>query len=665
MINKILIANRGEIACRVIRTAKRMGIRTVAVYSSADKEALHVKMADEAFHIGPAPSRESYLNGETILEVARKSGADAIHPGYGFLSENADFAEACERAGIIFIGPPAKAIRAMGSKSAAKAIMEEAGVPLIPGYHGENQSPEFLQAQAEKIGYPVLLKAVAGGGGKGMRLVESADAFLDALSACQREAKASFGDDRVLIEKYLVRPRHVEVQVFADRHGNAVYLFERDCSLQRRHQKVIEEAPAPNIDEAFRHTIGQLAVQAAKTIGYVGAGTIEFLYDGKQAYFMEMNTRLQVEHPVTELITNTDLVEWQIRVAAGEALPRTQDDLKIHGHAFEARIYAEDPDNDFLPATGRLNYLRFPDGEHVRVDTGVQEGDEISIYYDPMIAKLIVWGEDRVSALRRLGQALRETYIVGLHNNVRFLRRLAEHPAFQQAELETGFIEKHADSLKSQRVELSEQVIATLALALTDNQNQQTHCETTSDPWSPWALRTGWRLNKVNRQQFRLTWKSNADSEPIALNISYVKNGLSVQWGEQMLNVQGQIQDNCALVNVSGQRFAAHVVTEANTIHVLLDGDVFEFELFNPFASLADESTDGQLVSPMPGAVTSVMVAVGDKVKAGDTLLIIEAMKMEHRIKAPTDGVIEEILYQPGDQVDEGAELVRLTQEAD
>ena len=449
MFRSLLIANRGEIACRIIRTARAMGIRTIAVYSDADASARFVRLADEAWRLGPAPARDSYLRAERILDIARASGAEAIHPGYGFLSENAEFAQACADAGVVFVGPPPAAIAAMGSKSAAKQLMERAQVPLTPGYHGDEQDAGFLHQQADQIGYPVLIKASAGGGGKGMRIVERSADFPDALASCRREASASFGDDRVLIERYLQKPRHIEIQVFADQHGEAVYLFERDCSVQRRHQKVLEEAPAPGMDAARRQEMGEAACAAARAVGYVGAGTVEFIVepDGR-FYFMEMNTRLQVEHPVTEMITGQDLVAWQLRVAAGEPLPLRQDALRIHGHAIEARIYAEDPDRDFLPATGQLIRLRPPtESASVRVDTGVQEGDAITPYYDPMIAKLIVWGDDRQQALARLDQALADYRVLGLTTNIAFLRRLARHPAFAGADLDTGLIARHQAEL--------------------------------------------------------------------------------------------------------------------------------------------------------------------------------------------------------------------------
>nr|MBP7393997.1 acetyl-CoA carboxylase biotin carboxylase subunit [Zoogloea sp.] len=498
MFNKILIANRGEIACRVIKTARRLGIKTVAVYSEADAGARHVRLADEAVLIGPAPARESYLVIERIVAAARQTGAQAIHPGYGFLSENEDFCHACEAAGIVFIGPPVSAIRAMGSKSEAKKLMEKAGVPLTPGYHGDNQEAGFLNVQADAIGYPVLIKAAAGGGGKGMRLVERSADFLDALASCKREAAASFGNDHVLVEKYLTRPRHIEIQVFGDTQGKVVYLFERDCSVQRRHQKVLEEAPAPGMTPERRAAMGQAAVEAAKAVGYVGAGTVEFIanQDGS-FYFMEMNTRLQVEHPVTEMITGLDLVEWQLRVAAGQALPLAQEQLAINGHALEARIYAEDPSKGFLPSTGRLAHLAPPEeGMHVRVDTGVEEGDEISPFYDPMIAKLIVWDVNRDRALARMLQALAEYRVVGVANNIEFLSRLTACPAFANADLDTGLIEREKDYLFPEQLEPAREAWLAVALAelLRARERAGQLAAGHPEPDSPWHRPDGWRI---------------------------------------------------------------------------------------------------------------------------------------------------------------------------
>ena len=508
MFSKILIANRGEIACRVIRTARRLAIKTVAVYSDADARAQHVLAADEAYLLGPAAAKESYLRGDRILEVARASGAQAIHPGYGFLSENEDFAEACERAGIVFIGPPASAIRAMGSKSAAKQLMQQAGVPLVPGYHGDDQDPALLERESDRIGYPVLIKASAGGGGKGMRIVESKGEFAAALASCKREAASAFGDDRVLVEKYLRRPRHIEIQVFGDRHGNCVYLFERDCSVQRRHQKVLEEAPAPGMTPERRAAMGDAAVAAAKAIGYVGAGTVEFIADQSGTFhFMEMNTRLQVEHPVTEMITGEDLVEWQLRVAWGEPLPKRQEALRIGGHALEARIYAEDPAKGFLPATGRIVHLGLPPASrHVRIDTGVAAGDEISPHYDPMIAKLIVWDRDRPAALARMRAALEAFQVVGLTTNVAFLGRLVTSKAFAAADLDTGLIERSKSELFPPRAPASDEVLAlaTLAELLRHDREARSHAAASGDPWSPWGACDGWRLNQDNHHNLRV-----------------------------------------------------------------------------------------------------------------------------------------------------------------
>ena len=495
MFNKILIANRGEIACRVIRTAHRLGIRCVAIYSEADANAMHVAMADEAVCVGPAPSKDSYLKMDTILEVAKQTGAQAIHPGYGFLSENAPFVQKCQEADIVFIGPPASAIEAMGSKSAAKRIMEEANVPLVPGYHGEDQDPALLKRHSDEMGYPVLLKATAGGGGKGMRVVWAADEFDSALDAAKREAMNGFADDTMLVEKYLTKPRHVEIQVFCDKHGNSVYLAERDCSVQRRHQKVVEEAPAPGMSDELRKAMGEAAVRAAEAIGYEGAGTVEFLLDEDGSfYFMEMNTRLQVEHPVTELITGQDLVEWQLKAASGQTLPLSQDDVQINGHAVEVRIYAEDPDNDFLPATGKLEYLRTPEeNRYVRVDTGVREGDEVSIYYDPMIAKLIVWDENRDRAMQRMSQALTEYRIAGMKTNTHFLKRLIDNPAFRAAELDTGFIEKHEEDLFSDHGgSHSANPLALAALYTLLKQGQQRQAEAVHSHDT-----TGHKLNRI------------------------------------------------------------------------------------------------------------------------------------------------------------------------
>ena len=502
MFNKILIANRGEIACRIIKTAKQMGVLTVAVYSDADKDSLHVHMADEAVYIGPSPSRESYLLGDKVIAAAKQTGAQAIHPGYGFLSENADFCRNCAAENITFIGPPVAAIEAMGSKSAAKNIMEKAEVPLVPGYHGEDQSRDIIKKAADDMGYPVLLKATAGGGGKGMRQVWSEAEFDEGLEAAKRESMSSFGDDTMLVEKYLTQPRHVEIQVFCDNHENAVYLFERDCSVQRRHQKVIEEAPAFSMSEELRTQMGESAIKSAQAIGYQGAGTVEFLLDiDGSFYFMEMNTRLQVEHPVTEMISGQDLVEWQLRVAAGEILPKTQDQLVLNGHAFEARIYAEDADNDFLPATGKLTLLKTPiESENVRIDTGVRQGDEVSVYYDPMIAKLIVWDENREKALQRLAKALSEYRINGVTTNIDFLYNLATSKPFVEADIDTGFIEKNNDLIfhNNEKPLANELPIAALFLVLSKENKAKQQAQKSNDPNSPWYITDAWRSNEAN-----------------------------------------------------------------------------------------------------------------------------------------------------------------------
>jgi 3-methylcrotonyl-CoA carboxylase alpha subunit len=636
---KILIANRGEIACRVIRTARRLGIRTIAVYSDADRAALHVKQADEAVCIGPAPAGESYLNIEAILAAAKASGAEALHPGYGFLAENEDFAAACRKAGIVFIGPSPQAIAAMGDKAAAKRLMEKAGVPLVPGYHGENQDAAFLEMEAARIGFPVLIKPSAGGGGKGMRVVSRKSAFRDALEASKREAKASFGDDRVLIERYLERPRHIEMQVFGDSHGDVLHLFERDCSVQRRHQKVIEEAPAPNF--AKRNEMGAAAVAAAKAIQYTGAGTVEFIaeQDGR-FYFMEMNTRLQVEHPVTEMITGLDLVELQIRVAAGEPLPFKQDALKVDGHAIEARIYAEDPERDFLPSIGRLVHLRFPQG--ARVDTGVAEGDEISAWYDPMIAKLIVHGETRSMALARMATALRATHIAGPATNVEFLRRICESSAFAGGEIDTGLIERHRGELLRPRAAVPARVLAAAAMAelAHEERTARERAARSGDPYSPWHQVDGWRLNEESHHDF--VFQSGSEEHPV--RVRFLDSG-------PRLEIDGRPVDAGA-----GK---AKTVRDGRNWHVFHDGARWSLALKEELADV-DVDAGGSLAAPMPGRVIKLMVAAGAKVTKGQPLLILEAMKMEHMITAPADGTVKEIHYAEGDPVLEGAELLRV-----
>ncbi|WP_144395039.1 acetyl/propionyl/methylcrotonyl-CoA carboxylase subunit alpha [Pleionea sediminis] len=660
MFDKILIANRGEIACRVIRSARKMGVKTVAVYSDADKNAMHVKMADEAWHLGPAPAKESYLKAELIIDIAKKSGAKAVHPGYGFLSENTAFAKACEENHIVFIGPPASAIDAMGSKSAAKDIMKKADVPLVPGYHGDHQEADYLKTQAYGIGYPVLIKATAGGGGKGMRIVESHDDFDEALSSCKREALSSFGSDEVLIEKYLTKPRHVEIQVFADSQSNAVHLFERDCSVQRRHQKVIEEAPAPGMTEELRNSMGQVAINAAKAIGYQGAGTVEFLLDEDGSfYFMEMNTRLQVEHPVTEMITGQDLVEWQLRVANGEPLPCSQDELLINGHAFEARVYAEDPDNDFLPSTGRLNHLATPSTHrHVRIDTGIEQNDEVSVHYDPMIAKLIVWDKDRASALARLRGALSEYQVVGLKTNLDFLFQLASHDGFNNADLDTNFIARFQDELFVEKPAINDQVISVAALytMLKQQDYGNHHTADLADPYSPWDKVDGWRLNEDNFH--RVTFVDNNSKLEYLTTVHFRDSAFLVEQENGEHLISGELSENQLRVNLEGERFTATVIEKDHLLSLFIKGHEFQLELKQEGLSADDTDANANLTAPMPGTIISVAVDAGDKVEAGQPILVMEAMKMEHTIKAPADGIVTELFYQTGDLVDEGAELV-------
>jgi len=676
MFNKILIANRGEIACRVAATCKRLGIASVAVYSDADAKAKHVAACDEAVHIGGATAAESYLRIERIIEAARATGAQAVHPGYGFLSENKDFAQACEAAGIVFIGPPVAAIAAMGSKAAAKALMHAAAVPLVPGYHGDNQDPQLLHREADAIGYPVLLKASAGGGGKGMRVVERSEDFAAALTSCKREAASSFGNDRVLIEKYLTRPRHVEVQVFADRHGGAVYLFDRDCSVQRRHQKVLEEAPAPGLAAEIKREMGEAAVAAARAVNYVGAGTVEFIMTGSgDFYFMEMNTRLQVEHPVTEMVTGQDLVEWQLRVAADEPLPLTQQQLKLDGHAIEARIYAEHPARGFLPSTGTLKHLRMPEGVEfaidaggvgepgrkapVRIDSGVREGDAITPYYDPMIAKLIVHGATREEALARLKRALHACEVVGLHTNIEFLQRIVTSEPFATGDLDTGLIERHHDALFAPAKKPFKEALALACAALLTREGGTAHGA------SPWDALSHWRLNGGYTQT--LGWRNigdHSDNES-AFTVRFARNG-----GTQTLDHDG-VREDFTWSNGTGQhaycatignaRATGRVFVDGDTFHVFCLGEAQAFEWQNLLAHAADvEGGEGRLTAPMPGKVIAVLVEPGAIVEKGTPLIVMEAMKMEHTIGAPTAGTVSEVLYAVGDQVADGAQLLVL-----
>ncbi len=661
--NKILIANRGEIACRVIRTAAKLGIRTVAVYSDADKQALHVSMADEAIHIGAAPSRDSYLVYERVIEAAKKTGAEAIHPGYGFLSENAEFCKACKDNGIVFIGPPVAAIEAMGSKSAAKTIMEKASVPLVPGYHGSDQSRDVLKQAADKMGYPVLLKAVAGGGGKGMRQVWNEAEFDEALVTAKRESLNAFANDDMLVEKYLTQPRHVEIQVFCDQHGNAVYLFERDCSVQRRHQKVIEEAPAPGMTETLRAAMGEAAIRSAQAINYEGAGTVEFLLDSDGSfYFMEMNTRLQVEHPVTEMITGQDLVEWQLRVAAGEVLPVQQDELTLTGHAFEARIYAEDPENDFLPATGTLSFLQPPETtEYVRVDTGVLQGDEVSVYYDPMIAKLIVWDENRDKALQRLTKALKEYRISGTTTNIDFLYNLANCQPFRDADLDTGFIDKHqAMIFHTHEADLERDLpLASLYLLLKQHQLAKARRLDSTDANSPWFNTDAWRLNEASIHRFDIQLHEQVfdiAAEQIGKGAnSYYKitaNGKTVI-------AQGQLISNELNATLDGHQLRVSVADDKGSYSLYTQDSAVSFSQPEPDLGIVDDGADGNaLTAPMNGTMVALLVEPGAEVQKGDALLVMEAMKMEHTIRAPADGKVLEFYYQAGHLVDGGTELV-------
>ena len=735
MFHRILIANRGEIACRVAATARRMGVRTVAVYSDADASARHVDACDQSIAIGAAAARDSYLRGDKIIAAALATGAQAIHPGYGFLSENAGFAQGCADAGLVFIGPPASAIEAMGSKSAAKTLMEKAGVPLVPGYHGDSQDAALLQSEADRIGYPVLLKASAGGGGKGMRVVEQSADFAAALISCKREAISSFGDDKVLIEKYLMRPRHVEIQVFADTLGNCVYLFERDCSVQRRHQKVLEEAPAPGLSEQRRAAMGAAAVAAARAVGYVGAGTVEFIVENKPEaeggafYFMEMNTRLQVEHPVTEMITGLDLVEWQLRVASGEPLPLQQHELRIQGHAIEARIYAENPEKGFLPAIGTLHHMRTPAAVQfavnaamaltgagaiaaasppapVRIDSGFGEGDAITPFYDPMIAKLIVWGVDRNAALANMAAALAAYRVVGLSTNIAFLQRLIGGAAFSGADLDTGLIERHHAALFPPSAAAPLPVLALAAAALLREENRRRTAAANAPDvpaapaapaarlGDPWSATDGWRLHdrlqrvllwRDDERQYRLLaayrdghWlltqtagdagndSGSASAATTDSNTDAVFEGSTValrllpEHGSQSDPRRTEGADNIHIV-LDHQFVSGSVIVEGLTTHVFNANGHFTLRYDDPMAHAgAAEAETGRLTAPMPGKIVALLVALGDVVEKGAPLLVMEAMKMEHTIAAPTAGKVEQLHYAVGDQVAEGAALLSL-----
>jgi len=643
-IDTLLVANRGEIACRVMRTAKVLGLTTVAVHSAIDAEARHAREADIRVDLGGAKPADSYLLVDKLIEAAKASGAQAIHPGYGFLSENAGFARACDAAGLIFLGPPASAIDAMGSKSAAKALMETAGVPLVPGYHGESQDYETFRAAAEVIGYPVLLKAAAGGGGKGMKVVERESELAEALASAQREAQAAFGDSRMLVEKYVLKPRHVEIQVFADGHGNCLYLNERDCSIQRRHQKVVEEAPAPGLSAELRRAMGEAAVKAAKAIGYVGAGTVEFLLDARgEFFFMEMNTRLQVEHPVTEAITGLDLVAWQIRVARGEPLPISQDEVPLNGHAIEVRLYAEDPDNDFLPATGTLDlYREAADDPGRRVDSGVAEGDTVSPFYDPMLGKLIAWGENREQARQRLLAMLAETAVGGVKTNLAFLRRVLAHPAFANAELDTGFIARHQGELLPPQGELPESFWQLAASAFVQGEAER---ERSDDPHSPWQSKSGWRAGL-----------------PAETDLA-----LSCGEGQQVVRLRpasapkAQLTGEQLVVEQDGLRRQHRAIRRGDNLYLEWDGELRCVQRVDPIAEAeASHAHHGGLTAPMNGSIVRVLVEAGQHVEAGTALVVLEAMKMEHSIRAPQAGVVKGLYCSEGELVSEGTALVEL-----
>jgi len=663
MFSKILIANRGEIACRVATTARRLGVRSVAVYSDADADAAHVLACDEAVHIGGHAPQDSYLQWQRIIDAALQTGAQAIHPGYGFLSENAAFADACAKAGLVFIGPSSASIQAMGLKAASKQLMESAGVPLVPGYHGDNQDPSLLAQAAQDIGFPVLIKASAGGGGKGMRIVTQASDFAEGLASCQREARSSFGNDAVLIEKYVQRPRHIEIQVFADSLGNTIHLHERDCSVQRRHQKVLEESPAPGLSPALRERMGAAAVAAAKAVNYLGAGTVEFIVEqtarGMDFFFMEMNTRLQVEHPVTEAVTGLDLVEWQLRIAAGEPLPLTQAQVQVQGHAIEARICAETPDNQFLPATGRLHVMRTPAANRfrlgqVRLDSGVREGDEISPHYDSMIAKLIVHGDTRAQALARLDQALSELHIAGVANNIAFLRLVLRSSSFVQAHLDTALIDREKAVLfHQQALPLAWAVASAVAAQLQAEQPPGTG-------WTdPMAKTDGWQLQGESHRpmQFMLG-EQLVQAELIRRN----RGGMALRVDAQKGELAWQLQTDGGLrLCWAGQRWTAHVDQVQGVTHVFAAAGSCSLSWVNPLAHAAEDAAQGgNLSAPMPGKLLSFAVKVGDKVTPGQALAVMEAMKMEHTVAAPAAGTVAELLFAPGDQVNEGLPLLRL-----
>lgn len=664
MFDKILIANRGEIACRVIRTCRRMGIRTVAVYSDADANAQHVRLADEAWPVGGSAPADSYLRGDVILEVARRSGAQAIHPGYGFLSENADFAEAVESAGLFFIGPSSASMRKMGSKAGAKELMAAAGVPVVPGYTGEDQAPNTLAREAARIGFPLMIKAAHGGGGKGMRIVHRLDDFMAHLESCQREARNAFGRDRVLLERYVQSPRHIEIQVFGDRHGHAIHLNERECSAQRRYQKILEESPSPFLTPELRAAMGEAAIKAAHAIDYVNAGTVEFIVDPDGGfYFMEINTRLQVEHPVTEMTTGLDLVEWQLRVAAGEPLPLTQAQVPRHGHAIEVRLYAEDPDAGFLPGSGRLDTLALPPASpHVRIDSGVVQGDTVTIFYDPMIAKLIVWDEDRPRALARLREALSHCDIVGPRSNIGFLERLARHPAIVNGTIDTGYLDKHLEEVLSPAEPATPHtllVAAAVAQLLHQEQQAGQAALTSVEPGSPWAIADGWRLGHAGSRRLMLrhhdtVFEVTAHGAGGRYRIEHAGNAFAIESARLGEGILGLRVDGQAL------RFTVMRSGDHLTLH---DGDRrLAVQVAPAFqrAGASDAGGDGRIVAPMPGRIVLVKAVPGDTLAAGQEILVMEAMKMELALKAPRDGVLKEVRAMAGDFVEADAVLALL-----
>ncbi|MGE3291382.1 MAG: biotin carboxylase N-terminal domain-containing protein [Geminicoccaceae bacterium] len=661
MLASLLIANRGEIACRIVKTCRRLGIRTVAVYSDADRDARHVRLADEAVRLGPAPAAESYLLADRVLAAARRTGAEAVHPGYGFLSESAAFARAVREAGLVFVGPPPEAMERLGGKDSAKALLAPAGVPLVPGYHGADQADPRLRDEADGIGFPLLIKAVAGGGGKGMRRVDDPAEFLDLLAACRREAKAAFGEDRVLLERLIERPRHVELQVFADRHGNAVHLFERDCTLQRRHQKIIEEAPAPNLTPELRAALGKAATGAALAAGYENAGTVEFLLDQEGGfYFIEMNTRLQVEHPVTEAVTGLDLVEWQLRIASGEPLPLRQEEIACRGHAFEARLYAEDPAKGFLPSIGRLRTLRLPVGlDGVRVDTGVEEGDQVTPFYDPMIAKIIAYGADRAAALERLAAALDVTQVEGVTTNLGFLRAACASPVFREMRLDTGWLDREGTTalLADEPADPPTLLLAALATVALSVVRPPPRPVPGTDWTSPWHRLDAWRLNQPPRGLVRLL-----DGRDLhVVSVEGTPEGYAARLGEAELKARCGVADGRVWVESDGLRRSFPAAIIGHTLIFTLDGRRRALVLEDGrFAARGEEEDSGLFTAPMPGKVTKLLVAPGDVVAKGQALAVLEAMKMESRFEAPRAGVVAAVHVREGDQVEEGTVLLDL-----